>query len=437
MKRKLILFARYPLASKVKTRLIPALGAEGAAALHRRLVLRTLRSADALCRSRDIELEIRVEGGSEEQWRHWLGDGWRFRPQCSGDLGQRMSNAFEDSFREGSAATVIIGSDCPELTPKILAAAFDGLSSNDAVFGPATDGGYYLVGLTRQVPELFRGIVWGTEKVLAESLQLFHEGKGYQPSLLSPLDDVDRPEDLPGWRRLAEQEESDVRRVSVIIPALNEEQQITATLQAVRQCAPEDIIVVDGGSTDATARLVTEAGATVLRSKPGRARQMNAGAARAGGLALLFLHADTLLPPNWLAVVSRDLGQDGVAAGSFGFRIAGDFPAKSIVEWAVGFRSRRLQRPYGDQGLFLRRSLFEELGGFADLPIMEDYEFVSRLRRRGRVVTVAEPALTSARRWQRLGLLRTTLINQLIVVGFRLGFSPQKLERLYRGLACG
>src|SRR5439155_22157306 len=199
-----------------------------------------------------------------------------------------------------------------------------------------------------------------------------------------------------------------------------------------RQCAPEDIIVVDGGSTDATARLVTEAGATVLRSKPGRARQMNAGAARAGGLALLFLHADTLLPPNWLAVVSRDLGQDGVAAGSFGFRIAGDFPAKSIVEWAVGFRSRRLQRPYGDQGLFLRRSLFEELGGFADLPIMEDYEMVRRLRRRGRIVTVRKAAFTSSRRWKQLGLFRTTLINRLIIIGYCFGLSPSRLLRLYR-----
>src|SRR6266849_4342735 len=117
---RLILFARFPVAGKVKTRLIPALGAEGAAALHRRLVLRTLRTANALCQSESVELEIRFAGDSENEMRHWLGDGWLCRPQNDGDLGQRMACAFDDSFRESSPATVIIGSDCPMLTPEVL-----------------------------------------------------------------------------------------------------------------------------------------------------------------------------------------------------------------------------------------------------------------------------------------------------------------------------
>src|SRR5206468_1384837 len=110
-----------------------------------------------------------------------------------------------------------------------------------------------------------------------------------------------------------------------------------------------------------------------------------------------------------------------------------NFRGKAIVEWGAGLRSSWFQRPYGDQGLFLSRALFEELGGFADLPILEDYELVNRLRRRGRVVTVAEPATTSGRRWQRLGVFRTTLINQFVLLGFHLGVPPKKLTRIYQG----
>ena len=118
------------------------------------------------------------------------------RPQCEGDLGQRMACAFEDSFRESSPATVIIGSDCPSLTPEILTAAFESLKTNPVVFGPATDGGYYLIGLTRPVPELFRGVAWGTEAVLAQSIEILARN-GNKPSMLNSLADLDRPEDLP------------------------------------------------------------------------------------------------------------------------------------------------------------------------------------------------------------------------------------------------
>ena len=145
-------------------------------------------------------------------------------------------------------------------------------------------------------------------------------------------------------------------RVSVIIPALNEERHIAATLRAVGQSHSHEVIVVDGGSTDATVERAKEAGATVLASKSCRARQMNAGAARAEGGSLLFLHADTLLPPSWAEVVHRTLRAPGVAAGAFRFRIAGSFAGKSFIEWATGLRSRWLQRPYGDQGLFLCKS---------------------------------------------------------------------------------
>jgi uncharacterized protein len=430
-RRRLILFARFPVAGKVKTRLIPALGAEGAAALHRRLVLRTLRTACALCESQNVELEIRFTGGDANQMQHWLGDGWLCRSQDDGDLGQRMTGAFADSFREQSPATVIIGSDCPALTPGVLTAAFDFLHTRPVVFGPATDGGYYLVGLTKPIPELFQGIAWGAETVLARSLAILSR-TGIEPGLLSSLDDLDRPEDLPAWRRIVESEDADLKRISVIIPALNEAAQIAATLQTVHSGSPTEIIVVDGGSKDDTRAVAKAAGAMVIQSLPGRARQMNAGATRASGSTVLFLHADTLLPRDYMGAVSQALHPPGVAAGAFQFRVAGAFAGKRLLEWTTNLRSRWRQMPYGDQGIFLRRSLFEELGGFADLPIMEDYEFVRRLRRHGRIITTTETAITSGRRWQWLGLIRSTLLNQQMILGYHLGWPLGKLAERYR-----
>jgi rSAM/selenodomain-associated transferase 2/rSAM/selenodomain-associated transferase 1 len=435
-RRRLVLFARYPEAGRVKTRLIPALGAEGAAALHRRMVLRTLRMAESAARQASAELEIRFDGGGDGAMKHWLGDGWLCRHQGEGDLGQRMALALDDSFREHSTATVIVGSDCPSLTPEILLAAFEALQSNSVVFGPATDGGYYLVGLTHPVPELFQNVAWGTEAVLGQSLDIL-ERNGEKPALLQPLDDLDRPEDVAAWHRMAGIEEADMSRISVIIPTLNEAAHLGATLKSARADNPHEILVADGGSADETCDIAQKNGATVIHSEPGRARQMNAGAAKATGTVLLFLHADTLLPHGWMNRVAESLQNQKVAAGAFRFRIAEDFAGKWAVEWTTHFRSRWFQMPYGDQTIFLRRSLFEELGGYADLPIMEDYDFVGRLRRRGRILTVTEAVVTSGRRWRQFGFLRTTLINKLVIASYHCGVSPQKLARIYRGLAGG
>ncbi|MGB7746563.1 MAG: TIGR04283 family arsenosugar biosynthesis glycosyltransferase [Verrucomicrobiia bacterium] len=426
------MFARFPEPGCVKTRLIPALGAEGAAALHRRLVLRTLRTALAAGRAADAELEIRFTGGDENAMRHWLGDEGICRAQSEGDLGRRMADAFEDSFREGARATVIIGSDCPELTADLLAAAFDKLSRTSVVFGPARDGGYYLVGLTQPVPQLFRDIHWSTETVLTESVCISREA-GFEPTLLTSLSDLDVPGDLYAWKLIADAEDAGLSRISVIIPALNEAQYITATMQSAQRGRPCEILVVDGGSADDTVALARAAGARVIHSQPGRARQMNAGAAQATGHALVFLHADTLLPADYPEVVAGTLRDPAVTAGAFRFRMGEKLAGQWLIEWTANQRSRWRQSPYGDQALFLRRSLFEEIGGFAGLPIMEDCEIVRRLRKRGRVITVAAAAITSGRRWRRLGLFRTTLINKLVILGYLCGVSPDRLAAFYRG----
>lgn len=428
---RLILFTRYPLAGRVKTRLIPVLGSEGAARLHRRLTLRAIRAAENLAADLGSALEIHCDGATEAQVHHWLGDRFTIRAQADGDLGRRLAVAFEQSFEQGAHATVILGSDCPGLDERVLSEAFARLREHPIVLGPARDGGYYLVGLRRPLPELFRGITWGSSSVLAESLAVLQRLE-LKPALLQPLDDIDRPEDLPLWRDLLQVEEGDAGSISVIIPALNEAQQIAPAIASARAGGPLEVIVVDGGSCDETVRCSLEAGATTLASSPGRARQMNAGAVKARGHILLFLHADTLLPKDYCSAATDAFRHPEVAAAAFRFALAESFLGGKLVEWSANLRSRWFQMPYGDQGLMIRRALFEELGGFPDLPILEDYEMVRRVRKVGRVRTLAQPAVTSGRRWRRLGFVRTTLINKRVILGYRLGHPIERLAAIYR-----
>ncbi|HWX22334.1 MAG TPA: TIGR04283 family arsenosugar biosynthesis glycosyltransferase [Candidatus Binatia bacterium] len=429
-RERLILFTRYPVAGQAKTRLIPALGAAAAAALQRRLTLRAARLAELVQARRRLEFEIRFVGADEEALKHWLGDGRCFREQGQGDLGERMARAFAASFEEGSAATVLIGSDCPGLTPELLEEAFEKLSVSRVVLGPATDGGYYLVGLNQPLAELFCGPAWGTETVLSASLEILKRLK-VDPSVLDALDDIDQPGDLASWHRLMAQEETDLGRVSVIIPTLNEAAHLPATLAALQEGKPNEILVADGGSSDETVPLASKAGTKVVASERGRARQMNAAAAKATGNTLLFIHADTIVPPDFTGCIAEALARPSVVAGAFRFQIKESFFGKQLVEGATNWRSRWRQMPYGDQGLFMARALFEEMGGFAPLPFLEDYELVRRLRRLGRVVTVEPSALTSGRRWQRLGALRTTLINRYVIAGYHLGWPLERLAEIY------
>jgi rSAM/selenodomain-associated transferase 2 len=220
--------------------------------------------------------------------------------------------------------------------------------------------------------------------------------------------------------------------ISVIIPTLNEAGCLPRALRCLPDAANLEIIVVDGGSKDGTADVAERAGARVLRSPPGRALQMNAGAAAARGSVLLFLHADTCLPRGFFSAVEAEMQKPGVVAGAFRLRIDAPGWSHRIIEAAAHIRSCVLQMPYGDQGIFIRKETFQELDGFATLPIMEDFDFITRLRRLGRIRIVHLSATTSGRRWQALGPWRTTWINQKIVFGYCIGIPAQRLAQWYR-----
>jgi hypothetical protein len=163
--------------------------------------------------------------------------------------------------------------------------------------------------------------------------------------------------------------------------------------------------------------------------------QQNAGAAAARGRMLLFLHADTQPPEGYAEAVCKALDRPDIAGGAFRFATDRQGAVMRSIEWGTNLRSALLQLPYGDQGLFLEKRVFEAMGGFPEMPIMEDFVFMRRLRKRGRIVTLPEAVLTSARRWQELGVLRTLVVNQLMILGYIAGVPVERLARLYRGVA--
>lgn len=199
---RLIVFTRYPEPGKAKTRLIPALGAEGAARLHRELTAYTLEQADALRRARPVDVEVRCCGGSVEAMAELYGGAWSYRDQGEGDLGERLARAAAEAFDEGRGPVVIIGTDCPGLTADVLGEAFDLLASTDVVIGPAADGGYYLIGMRRPAPALFENIPWGTGEVASSTLR-GADASGLTRRLLVALRDIDRPEDLELLTRIS------------------------------------------------------------------------------------------------------------------------------------------------------------------------------------------------------------------------------------------
>ena len=224
-------------------------------------------------------------------------------------------------------------------------------------------------------------------------------------------------------------------RLSVVIPALNEAANLTRLLPALaRDCPGAEIIVVDGGSRDETAAVVArQPGARLVMSERGRARQMNAGARQAIGDVLLFLHADTWLPADAGAAVDRALAEPGVVAGRFDVRFDNPRPVLRMVAWLMNTRSRASGICTGDQAIFVRRADFEAVGGYPDIPLMEDIELSRRLKRRGRLAALRLRVTTSARKWEREGPLRTIGLMWALRVLHFCGVAPARLHRWYYG----
>ena len=422
----IIVFTRFPTPGKTKTRLIPALGALGAARWHCRTAEKTIRAAARYAGAHDAGVLICFTGADEKQMKKWLGNRFAYVPQADGDIGQKMAAAFSHGHTLGARQMVLVGTDIFQLQHDHFRLAFDRLNHHDVVIGPSTDGGYWLLGLTRPQP-VFSNISWSTESVLADTLDRCRQHH-LSHFLLNALTDVDTPAELEA---VCPEAMDPTPYISVVIPALNEGRSIVAAIDSARDPASE-IIVADGGSSDATCRKARDAHATVVVSSRGRAVQQNCGAAAARGEVLLFLHADTRLPVGYAHAVFDTLMDRRNAIGAFQFKTTLNTPLMRFFEKVTHIRSTLLNAPYGDQCLFLKKRTFQQVGGFPKVPVAEDLMLVRRVLRQGRVHIVSLPAVTSARRWRHIGIWQTFFINQLIVAGYAAGISLPVLALFYR-----
>jgi rSAM/selenodomain-associated transferase 2 len=226
-------------------------------------------------------------------------------------------------------------------------------------------------------------------------------------------------------------------KISLIIPVFNEASIVENYLSKIPMRSDVEVIIVDGQSGDETVALCEK---MPLKYKPkiiisplkGRANQLNFGASLAMGEILFFLHLDSQLPLDYFTQIEELLSRPQAIAGAFSLAIDAPQIHFRWLEKLVNWRSRYFSLPYGDQGLFLKTSVFKMMGGFVPMPIMEDYEFVQRLKKQGTIYISQASVLTSGRRWQKLGILKTTLINQGIILGYYLKIDPKILANWYR-----
>jgi len=240
--------------------------------------------------------------------------------------------------------------------------------------------------------------------------------------------------------------------ITVVIPTLNEEAVLPRTLSQAASLGFDELIVVDGGSHDRTREIVQAFASapaiglqrsmlspqssalspvSLFTAPPGRANQMNAGAAASEGTVLLFLHADTSLPSDARQAVERALEDPACVGGRFDVRFERDSGPGWLISRMMNLRSRWTGIATGDQAIFVRRSLFEQLGGYSDLPIMEDVDFSRRLKRTGRLSALRSKVITSYRRWDTRGPLRTMLLMWVLRFLYWIGISPHRITRLY------
>lgn len=225
-------------------------------------------------------------------------------------------------------------------------------------------------------------------------------------------------------------------RFSIIIPALNEAERINSVIEHLRAQAGSEaceIIVVDGDTNRSTITAINDKDVIAVSSEKGRGRQMNAGAALARGQILIFLHADTELPPAALKKIAAVLENQDYVAGAFDLGIDTDKPLLKYIAARARLRSRLNRVPYGDQAIFMKKSYFEKIGRFKEIPFMEDIDLMRRIKTRGdKIFILPDRVKTSARRWEKEGPLYTTIRNQIIVCLYYLGFRPERLAKYYK-----
>lgn len=438
----LCLFAKAPVRGQAKTRLAPALSAPGSAALAKAF----LRDALHTWREAAPRLLV-VQTGEFEPALTSEFSALPCMSQGHGSLGERLEKGLCRGLAESDAA-IAVGTDIPGLGARDYQETMRLLETYDAVLGPVDDGGFCLLALRSCPTGLLRDLPWSSPDTLVRTKQRLIAA-GMSVGMLDSRFDVDEPADLVPLGRYLRSHPREMphtqsfmassgnRAISVIIPVLNEEAKLGRLLTSLTSESKwAEIIVVDGESSDSSVAIASSfPGVQVLHSSPGRARQMNCGAAAALGGTLLFLHADAQLPPASAEEIQTVMQMGEHVAGAFRIHTRYDDQGRKR-SWVRPFlrladlRSRYSGVPYGDQALFVRAHVFRELGGYPEQPLFEDLHLSSTLARQQRLAILPGPVVVSGRRFQERPLYYLALMNSFPWL-YRLGVAPRRLAKFY------
>eukprot|EP01060_Flectonema_neradi_P000051 TRINITY_DN10049_c0_g1_i3.p1 TRINITY_DN10049_c0_g1~~TRINITY_DN10049_c0_g1_i3.p1 ORF type:complete len:486 (+),score=76.68 TRINITY_DN10049_c0_g1_i3:44-1459(+) len=443
---KVILFSRYPMPGKSKTRLIPSVGESGAS------YCQVVMTEKLLTELRFYQIEVWYAGGDKDLMKYWLDrkHSITLKEQVPGGLGEKIAGAFDSAFKEGFEKVLIVGADIPGLSGNDLDTAVSALNETGMVLQPAIDGGYVLVGLCKKhqndVKALFCSgtINWGKETVLAEQLEAAKTANVICNKIGTPLSDVDTIEELPVFVKATGVTIQALKEplTTIVAPVVNEQDSIKEVITNwMSQSDHPDrlnITICDGGSTDGTIAAVESLNlqnVNIVRTSKGRGNQIAHGIESSTGDVVIMVHADTFLPKSFDSIALKTLRTPGVSAGAFSFSVNSTDWRMRLVEQAVNWRSGSRELPYGDQALFSFRRTIDSVGGVSkDHPLLEDLDLVKKLTKNGHVVTVPETVITSPRRWQDLGIVKVTVVNQLVLFSYLyLKVPPATLSSWYYG----
>ena len=436
-----ILFTREPVPGSTKTRLMPYLSDSQCAMLHKcfvRDIAREMRKADA-------DIIVAYTGGEPEFLRKVFGHNAIFISQRGDGLGAKMENAISDALSLGYEKVILTGSDIPDIEAESVDTAFALLDVSDVVIGPTADGGYYLIGMKEVRHEAFNAKLYGVSTVFEETIASMQKA-GLSVCKADTYEDIDVPADIADFRdRMRDDRKlrsshtgrylTRIADISVIIPVYNEEATVASLMDQLRPYKDNlEIIFVDGESTDATASLIRRE-FRLISSTKGRGHQLNAGAMESKGDILLFLHCDSVLPKGFVTQIRRVMA--AYPWGCFGVK----FPSKNffMITNRIISNQRALLRglPFGDQGIFIDRRLFFEMGMFPEIPVMEDYAFSRKLKKYGfRPGMTRSRIETSARRYgsDTKSILRTEFDMWNFRRLFRKGMSPEEIAQRYKDI---
>lgn len=437
----LIVFSREPEAGKTKTRMMPYLTPEQCAELH-------------TCLLQDLGLELRAAScdvfvcyTSNTEATPVLSRSFPYAKgffvQEGDDLGTRMHNAFDELLGRGYEKCILIGTDIPGMNTEAIEQAFAELDKSDLVIGPTEDGGYCLVGVKKADKRIFEVKGYGGSSALENTLAAIAAAE-LSVSLIGEFADLDTPEDLRAYRKRMRNDPRGkagatarfclrTLKVSIIIPVYNE----VLTIVELQKQLPKgrddvEVIFVNGESTDGSVDLI-EDGFKVIDAPKGRARQMNAGAKESVGDVLFFLHCDSVLPEGYIEEIKRVM--EGSDYGCFGVRFESRHPFMLSNTIISNHRAYRRGIPFGDQGVFIDRDLFFEMGAYPEEPFLEDYIFSLKLKENGlKPAKTRGRITTSARRYGKttLSIMKTEYKMWELRRRYHKGESPAQLVAEYR-----